>query len=236
LTSRSKEQPLIFAIDHVVFAAALDDRERIAGWIEGQGFRRRSFSLSFPGSGVSSESWSYGSGGFLEFVVENDRGAGNAEWFSVAPRVIGLGFASDDFESDTRWDGEDGSWRMNEDHVLPGGSVLTIEAAGPHLHASPFYVFVMKRPDGRLEFEPDPGAPRLTRIRLAGADADRWHENLARWLALPVDGTEIGVGDTLLEFVRTDDPRIAASLFFASRGGNATHALAAGSIAVEAGE
>jgi hypothetical protein len=223
---------LIFAVDHVVFSATPNERERVGRWIESHGFQRRPFSLDFPESGASSESWSYGSGGFLEFVVENERGAGAAEWFSETPRVIGLGFASDEFDADTRWDHEDGVWRMNEDHVLPDGSELTIDAAGPHRHASSFYVFVMNRPERSLEFDANRGGPRLARIVLSGADADAWRENLARWLALPAAGGEMVVGDAVIEFVLTKDEGIRASLFFSGNSGDETHALAAGSIAV----
>jgi hypothetical protein len=221
---------LIFAVDHVVLAAACEERERVGGWIESHGFRARPFPLDFPGSGASSESWSYGSGGFLEFVVESERGAGAAEWFSGTPRVIGLGFASDDFGSDTSWESEDGVWRMNEDHVLPDGAVLTIDAAGPHRHASSFYVFVMNRSSGKLEFDADPEAPTLARIVLTGADANLWRENLGRWLKIPVSGRELGVGDVTLEFVWTEEPGVRASLVFSTNGAEDTHALAAGSI------
>jgi hypothetical protein len=223
---------LIFAVDHVVFSATPNERERLGRWIESHGFQRRPFSLDFPESGASSESWSYGSGGFLEFVVENEGGAGAAEWFLETPRVIGLGFASDDFDIDTRWESEDGVWRMNEDHALRDGSVLTIEAAGPHRHASSFYVFVMNRPEGSLEFDANRDGPTLARIVLSGADAGAWRANLAKWLALPTDGDEMVVGDAVLEFVRTNDEGIRASLFFSGNGGDETHALAAGSIAV----
>lgn len=224
---------MIFQIDHIVFAATAEDRERAASWLESHGFRARPFSLDFPASGASSESWSFGSGGFLEFVVENEPGTGHREWFSSASRVIGLGFASDAFEADTQWQSEADAWQMNEDHELPAGSVLTIEAAGPHLHASPFYVFVMNRRTGNLEFEPDDG-PRLTSIRLTGADAEVWRENLERWLSLPATTAGITVGETVMEFVKTADEGICASLIFASDGQHETYTLGAGSIVVGA--
>jgi hypothetical protein len=225
---------LIFAIDHVVFAASPNERQDAARWLESRGFQPRPFGLDFADSGVSSESWSFGGGGFVEFVVENESGAGHPNWFSSMPRVIGLGFASDDFVADTRWEGEEESWRMNEDHTLASGAVLTIEAAGPHVHAAPFYVFVMNRPERQLQFEPAEG-PQLTRIELAGRDAHAWREDLTRWLSLPTGAAPVSVGGTVLEFVEAADEGLHASLIFASDVEPATYPLGAGSISVGAG-
>jgi hypothetical protein len=223
---------MIFAIDHIVLAATRDQRASIAGRLGDVGFVAESFTLDFPESGVASDSWSFRSGAFVELVSERDREREPARWFDRAPRVIGLGFASDAFESDASWSDDPGAWTMDEAHVLPDGSRLRIRAAGPHEHESDVYVFVMDRPDGGVEFAPRPQAPHLTRVRLAGADAPAWQERLARWLALPVADGMLRVGRAQLAFVDGSTPGVRASLAFASATAPLEIALADGHIRI----
>jgi hypothetical protein len=141
--------------------------------------------------------------------------------------VIGLGFASDAFADDTHWSEAD-AWTMDEEHALADGRRLRIHAAGPHRHASGFYVFVMDRPDGRLEFPPRPAGPRLAEVRLHGAQAPDWRRRLTGWLGLAVHDGAIDVGGTALTFTPGPDPGVRASLRF-------THARAARTLALQTG-
>src|SRR5579862_7797146 len=136
---------MIFSLDHIVCSATETERDRVVAALESHGFRPEQFTLRFPSSGARSDSWSFAGGGFIEFVTEDAPGSSGSPWFHQTPRVIGLGFASDAFADDTRWDGGDNCWRMDEHHTLPTGVDLRIHAAGPHEHRSDFYVFVMDR-------------------------------------------------------------------------------------------
>jgi hypothetical protein len=220
---------MIFALDHIVFAVGDGDRARIVTALEQAGLGAESFRLEFPDSGVASDSWSFASGGFVELVGALPGRIGPAVWFASTPRVIGLGFASDAFADDTAWAQPD-AWTMDEEHRLADGSRLRIHAAGPHRHASDFYVFVMDRPDGRLEFAPHSGAPRLAEVRLDGIEAHAWRDRLSDWLGLPAHDGVIAVGDTVLTFVRDAEPGVRASLRFAAAEAPPTLALSAGRI------
>lgn len=111
-----------------------------------------------------------------------------------SPALTGVGFASDRFNLDTDWKGDPGAWVIDEDQLLPGGQTLNIHAAGPHHHLSDFYVFVMDRPDGQLQFPEVTEAPRLTRLTLAGARAHWWRDRLRKWLDFPGTGSALAVG------------------------------------------
>jgi hypothetical protein len=202
---------MIFAIDHIVFAATVAQRDAIGAQLEAAGCGREAFTLDFPDDGVGSESWSTRSGAFLEFVAEHEGRRGPAVWFDAAPRIIGLGFASDAFAADTGWPQET-AWRMDEAHVLPDGTPLRIHAAGPHRHLSDFYVFVMDRPDGALEFGERTAAPRITRIVLHGDDAGRYLADLAGWFGTTLQGGVLTVGDCELAVGTGGHPGVRASL------------------------
>jgi hypothetical protein len=218
---------MIFAVDHIVFAVGDGEHGPLVAALETGGLAAESFRLEFPDSGVASDSWSFGSGGFVELVGALPGASGPDVWFDATPRVIGLGFASDAFGDDTRWSDAE-AWTMDEEHGLADGRRLRIHAAGPHRHASPFYVFVMDRPDGRLEFPPRPAGPRLAEVRLHGAEAPAWHRQLADWLGLPVQDGGIDVGGTALTFTPGPDPGVHASLRF-------TQARAAQTLALHPG-
>ncbi len=186
---------MIFGVDHLVFASTAAERREIGGRLESAGARAESFTLDFADDGVASDSWSLASGAYLEFVVERPGRSGPPLWFDAPTRVIGFGFSSDDFAADVAWPGEEGRWRMDEEIAMGDGSRHRIVAAGPHEHASPFYVFVMDRPDRRLDFPPNPAAPRLTGIDLHGAEAVEFGARVAGWLGLPLVDGAIAVGD-----------------------------------------
>jgi hypothetical protein len=234
---------MIFAIDHIVFAATTAERDAITATLEPRGFTRQAFTLKFPEVGASSESWSFGGGGFIEFVgPDPDAAAAPAgaaaglPWFDETPRVIGLGFASDAFAADTPWRDSDEGWVMDEHHTLPTGADLRIHAAGPHEHRSDFYVFVMDRPEGTLEFGPPAGGPRLTHVTLTGAAAGWWREHLAMWLGLHAgdDTTALHVGDVTFAFESSDAPSVRATLGFASGAGQPLRvSLSPGAIEVD---
>jgi hypothetical protein len=232
LCGRVKRQ-MIFSLDHIVFSATEVERDRVVAGLEPHGFQLEQFTLVFPESGARSDSWSFAGGGFVEFVIEDAPGVPGSPWFDQTPRVIGLGFASDAFADDTRWEGVENSWRMDEHHRLPTGADLRIHAAGPHEHRSDFYVFVMDRPDGRLEFPSRVSGPRLRRITLAGAEARTWQANLASWLGTELEGGELRVGDVELAFVTTSSPSVRATLHYESESTTpARIELAAGAIAI----
>jgi hypothetical protein len=119
--------------------------------------------------------------------------------------VIGIGFSSDDFAADAAWHGEVGAWTMPEQQAFP-------RAAGPHEHHSDFYVFVMNRKDGVLQFPELSDGPRLVQISLAGADSASWHARLQRWLALDGDSDTLAAGGTQINFADGPGPSVRASL------------------------
>ncbi len=205
---------MIFALDHIVFSATVAERDRIAAELEGSGFAAEPFSLTFPESGARSESWSFASGAFVEFVSEDEPGATGSPWFTQTPRVIGLGFASDDFPADTAWPDPARSWSMDESHTLNDGSALRIHAAGPHEHRSDFYVFVMDRPESQLEFPPRVAAPKLDRVTLAGCDAESWRARLSEWFGGSERDGDLMLGDAVLAFRPQATPSVRASLRF----------------------
>jgi hypothetical protein len=205
---------MIFAIDHLVFSASPSDSRGIRDQLETAGFVPESFGLDFAEIGAASESLSFAGGGFVEFVVELDSDRSPRVWFGETPRLMGLGFSSDDFGSDSDWPSEPESWVMDEDHVLPDGSRLNIHAAGPHQHLSDFYVFVMDRPDGLLQFPPRADGPRLRGISFVGSEADLWRRRLAGWLKLPGDASGLRVGDVALRFQESAEPGLHVSPTF----------------------
>jgi hypothetical protein len=224
---------VIFSIDHIVFAATRKQRDDLMAELGQLGFRPEAFTLEFPEIGATSESLSFSEGAFVEFVVCDDERLAPTLWFERTPRVIGLGFSSDDFAADTDWWDWREAWRMNEDHVLPGGDVLNIHAAGPHKHRSPFYVFVMDRSDGRLEFPSNVSGPKLERIAIAGRRAEDWRRQLSDWLRMPWEREKPMVGATELTFADGDHADVAVSLVFSDAGGAASEiSLAAGTLSV----
>jgi hypothetical protein len=225
---------LIFSIDHVVFSATTEQRDAISEALAAAGFVSERFTLDFPESGASSDSLSFAGGGFVEFVVETDPAHSNDLWFGAAPRVIGLGFASNSFDADTQpWDWP-GAWRMDEDHVLPDGDVLNIHAAGPHVHQSEFYVFVMERDAGAIQFPGTSARARLEEIRVRGVDAGRWCDDLSKWLGIAASDDTLAVGDVKLRFERGPEPGVEATLVFSGSGSEKTTIpLARGAIVID---
>ena len=221
---------MIFAIDHIVFASSTSQSRDLGEGLAATGFQREAFALEFPEIGAASESLSFAGGGFVEFVVELDPALSPRVWFERVPRVIGLGFGSDDFERDTHWSGDPDAWLMNEDHVLPDGSRINIHAAGPHHHLSDFYVFVMDREKRRLQFPERVNGPRLRSLTFVGRAAASWRERLAAWLAIPARANVLRVGDVELRFQAGDHPNVAVSPAFEVATGAGEIPLAAGSI------
>jgi hypothetical protein len=220
---------MIFSIDHLVIAVDRDLQAELTRRLPRSGFRDVSFTLPFEDDGVVSDSLAYAGGGFTELLCESDPSRSPQVWFAEGPRVTGLGFASDDFDADTTWDGDPEAWIMHEDLTLPDGAPLHIHAAGPHRHRSPFYVFVMDRPDGRLEF-PDTTGARLVRLTLEGADAELWRDRLVRWLRLPLQDGQLRVADVAIEFVPGPDEGVALTPTFAVPAAPGRLALARGAI------
>lgn len=119
--------------------------------------------------------------------------------------MIGIGFSSDDFAVDTTWEGDPGAWTMTEQQGLPN-------AAGPHEHQSDFYVFVMNRKSGVLQFPELTDGPQLEEITLAGAESASWRGRLQRWFGLKADRGSLAVGDTRITFADGQAARVRASL------------------------
>ena len=205
---------MIFAIDHIVFAASAEQSEAMRKVLVDAGFSPELFLLEFPEIGARSESVSFAGGGFAEFVAAIDEALAPALWFEEIPRIIGLGFGSDDFDSDTAWKDETDAWVMNENHTLPDGSSLTIHAAGPHPHFSDFYVFVMDRPNGSLQFPERVRGPRLHRLSFAGEAAETWREQIAVWFGLAKDSASLRVGDVELTFGHRPQPGVRVTPVF----------------------
>jgi hypothetical protein len=127
---------------------------------------------------------------------------------------MGIGFASDDFKADTAWGAQSGAWMMSEDHLLPDGSSIHIHAAGPHEHMSPFYVFVMDRPAGQLQFPELTTGPKLVRLEIAGRDAVAWRQKLQQWLHLRSQEERLAAGDVEISFKDSEDATLQVSPTF----------------------
>ncbi len=196
---------VIFSVDHVVFAATRQQASDLRRTLRSHGLVPVDFHLEFPDDQLASDSVGLAGGISLEFVYETARHAGPAAWFDQVPRVIGIGFAADDFAADTNWDGDQGAWTMPEQQGFPN-------AAGPHEHQSDFYVFVMDRRDGVLQFPGLTTGPRLAQITLAGAGSARWRARLQRWLGLAEDGDGLAAGDALISFADGQAASVRATL------------------------
>jgi hypothetical protein len=146
--------------------------------------------------------------------------------------VIGIGFSSDDFAADVAWPGEEGRWQMDEEIAMADGSRHRIVAAGPHEHASPFYVFVMDRPGRSLDFPPNEAAPRLVGIDLHGTEAIEFGTKVAGWLGLPLDDGAFRASDCEVRLLDGPEPGVRASLRFAADA-PADIPLAVGKIEIE---
>jgi hypothetical protein len=228
---------VIFSIDHVVFSATPAQRDELMTTLGGYGFTPERFTLEFPEIGAKSDSLSFSGGGFVEFVTEFDATRSPAVWFEQTPRVIGLGFASDAFERDVGGWTHDGAWKMNEDHVLPDGKVLNIHAAGPHVHLSDFYVFVMDRRPNTLEFPRTQATASLRQIQIQGQQAESWQRDLASWLQLESEDDRLRVGETAVSFSSTSQPGVRATLVFSGPfEADSTIPLAGGAIVLEASD
>jgi hypothetical protein len=198
---------VIHTIDHIVYAVPSGEQERLGEQLLASGFRPTPLDLDFPEIGAASRSYAMASGGFVEFVYETQPGVSPQVWFSGAPRVIGVGFSSDDFERDVgAWGEPEGMWQMDELKPLPDGSTLRIHAAGPHPHFEPFYVFVMDTPE--LPYAHLGADARLKDLTFSGAQAEEWRQRLSRWLAAKEDGEALRVGGVQLSFRDTRDSEI----------------------------
>jgi hypothetical protein len=196
---------VIFSVDHVVFAATRHQASELITALHGHGFPPLDFHLEFPDDHLASDSVGLQGGISLEFVYETAEHAGPTAWFDQVPRVIGIGFSSDDFAVDTAWDGHAGAWTMPEQQGFPN-------AAGPHEHQNDFYVFVMNRKNGVLQFPELTEGPRLEQITLAGAESASWRERLQRWLGLRAHGGSLVVGATQIAFTDGQAASVRASL------------------------
>ena len=214
---------VIFAIDHIVFAVTERQRGELVTALRDCGFATVDFHLDFPDEGVASDSVGFRGGSSLAFVYETAPRGGPAVWFAEVPRVIGLGFSASDFAADTDWDGDASAWAMAEQQGFPN-------SAGPHEHLSDFYVFVMNRKDGILQFPELTAGPRLAQITLSGAAAALWRERLKRWLKLQACQGGLMVGDVRVTFEDGPSRNVHASLTFEANAKPAVILLAAGEI------
>lgn len=196
---------MIFSVDHVVFAATRRQASELVTMLQGSGFASLDFHLDFPEDHLASDSVGLRGGILVEFVYETAEQAGPAAWFNQVPRVIGIGFSSDDFAVDTAWDAEPGAWTMSAQQGMP-------DAAGPHEHQSDFYVFVMNRKDGDLQFPELTDGPQLKQITLAGAQSASWRGRLQGWFGLKGDNGSLVVGDTRITFADGPAASVRASL------------------------
>jgi hypothetical protein len=220
---------VIRGVDHVVLAVAAGERRRFAERLLAAGFVDIPLHLDFPEIEAASDSYAMGGGGFVELVYETRPGAAPATWYDKVPRVIGLGFTSDDFDADVAaWGEPDGMWTMDEDQVLADGSVLNIHAAGPHPHFEDVYVFVMDRRE--LPYSQLGAAPRLTSLTFTGGRAESWRDNLSLWLGAPRIGDDLQVGDATVRFRAGGHPNARVSLTFAVPGAGQVVPLAAGEL------
>src|ERR1700686_855664 len=102
---------MIFSIDHMVFVTSKPQRDQLVSPLVTARFARKGFLLDFAEKGSGSESLAYAGGGMVEFVYPLDTRKVPPVWFNGMPRLMGLGFASDDFAADTDWEPEPGAWK-----------------------------------------------------------------------------------------------------------------------------
>lgn len=203
---------MIYAIDHVVIAAPAAEKGALADDLLAKGLVEIPLHLEFPEIGAASDSYATRAGSFVELVYETTVGAAPAVWMTEMPRVIGLGFSSDDFEFDiAEWIEGAGAWRMDEDHELADGSILKIRAAGPHPHFESFYVFVMDRPGGAPYREAGARADLIS-LTFEGRDAPAWRERLQGWLRLPALAGDLRAGGVTLQFRPNAEPGVRVEL------------------------
>jgi hypothetical protein len=214
---------VIFSVDHVVFAATRQQASDLITTLHGYGFAPLDFHLEFPDDHLASDSVGLQGGISLEFVYETADHEGPTAWFDQVPRVIGIGFSSNDFAVDTAWAGDAGAWTMPEQQGFPN-------SAGPHDHQNDFYVFVMNRQNGVLQFPELTDGPQLTEITLAGAASANWRDRLQRWLGLKSDGGSLAVGDTRITFTDGQAASVRASLTLEAQQNPAVIPLATGEI------
>jgi hypothetical protein len=214
---------VIFSVDHVVFAATSQQASNLITTLHDCGLQPLDFHLDFPEDHLASDSVGLQGGISLEFVYETAEDEGRAAWFDQVPRVIGIGFSSDDFPVDTAWPNDPGAWTMAAEQGMPS-------AAGPHEHQSDFYIFVMNRKDGVLQFPELTAGPRLKQITLAGADSARWRERLQGWLGLEAEGDNLVAGGTRIAFTDGPAASVRASLTIQTGQGPAVIPLATGEI------
>ena len=199
---------MIYAIDHVVMAVPASGKDALADDLLERGLADIPLHLEFPEIGAASDSYATRAGSFVELVYETSAGEAPAVWMTEMPRVIGLGFSSDDFEFDIAgWIEGAGSWRMDEDHELADGSVLNIRAAGPHPHFESFYVFVMDRPGG-APYRNAGARADLTTLTFEGRDAPAWRERLQEWFRLPALAADLRAGGVTLQFRPNAEPGV----------------------------
>src|SRR5260370_41684778 len=91
---------VIFPFDHVVLAAKRQQASDLITALQGYGFSPLDYHLEFPDDHLASDSVGLQGGISLEFVYETAEHEGPAAWFDQVPRVIGIGFSSDDFAID----------------------------------------------------------------------------------------------------------------------------------------
>jgi hypothetical protein len=203
---------VIYAIDHVVMAVPAAERGAVANDLLAKGLVEIPLHLEFPEIGAASDSYATAAGSFVELVYETSAGAAPAVWMTEMPRVIGLGFSSDDFEFDiATWIEDAGAWRMDEDHELADGSVLNIRAAGPHPHFESFYVFVMDR-SGGVPYRDAGARADLTALTFEGRDAPAWRDRLEGWLRLPTFAGDLRAGGVTLQFRPNSKPGVRVEL------------------------
>jgi hypothetical protein len=222
---------VFFAVDHVVLAATREQKGQLVARLTRSGFAPVPGRLRFDEIGAHSESVAFRGGGFVELVYEVQAGRAPAEWFTPeVPRVIGLGFASDEFEADTAaWQRERGAWKMEETQTLDDGSRLRLHSAGPHRHQSDFYVFGMDRPDGQLEHRGLGARGELRAVTFAGARHDWWRDRLSAWLAL----RGMRVGGVELRFQPGPHPNVRITAAFTVSAEPGSVSLAAGSLELD---
>jgi hypothetical protein len=212
---------MFFGVDHLVLSGSRADHTFLAERLSPAGFVAVPGRLRFDAAGVHSESVAYRDGAYLEVVYQVGPEAPEPWFAAAAPRIMGLGVSTDDFERDTAgW-----RWTMDEEQILDTGSTLRIHAAGPHEHHSPLYLFAMDRPDRRLDHPELGGSAELCRLSFRGAEHELWRSRLADWL-----GDAETIGTVECRFESAPNPGTVLSAHFAVPAAEGTLPLAAGAI------
>jgi hypothetical protein len=179
---------LILAIDRGALPAIEDDLFRV-GFEHGD--------AGVHEAGTANHNIAFAGGAFVELLYQHLPGGGRPMWFGRVPRLQGIGFTSNDYDTDiARFLHKPDAWDEDFPKVLTSGERVSVHAAGP-TKRDEFYPFVMKRE--KPPFDKTGARATLTSIVFSGRDTEveYWRDGFRRWFALPESEGSLHVGDDI---------------------------------------